>query len=181
MILVCWILYLFYWIISARSIKPAAERQNWGGVLAHRLPVWLGAILLFVPQADPIGRPMITNSAATKWLGAAICVVGLIGAILSRKILADNWSENVEFKQGHQLVERGPYRHVRHPIYSTILVMCLGTALAYNRLIGIVSLLLFLIGFLIKLKQEERLLLRHFPEEYPAYRARTKMLVPFVF
>jgi protein-S-isoprenylcysteine O-methyltransferase Ste14 len=58
--------------------------------------------------------------------------------------------------------------------------MCFGTALAFNRLAALASLLFFFIGFLIKLKQEERLLARHFPDEYPAYKARTRMLVPFV-
>ncbi len=177
----CWILYLLYWIISARSVKSPAERQSWAGVLAHRLPVWLGAVLMFLPKADPFGTLLTPSPAATKWLGAAIVVLGLFEAVWARKTLAGNWSANVEFKQGHKLVEEGPYRLVRHPIYTSILLMCFGTALMINRLAALAGFLLITFGFLIKLKQEERLLLRHFPDEYPAYKARTKMLVPFVF
>jgi protein-S-isoprenylcysteine O-methyltransferase Ste14 len=181
LIAACWILFLVFWIIRARSIKPAAERQSWSGKLANRLPIGLGAILMFVANADPFGAAIRPHAVAMKWLGTVIAILGLSGAVWSRNILADNWSNNVEFKQGHQLVERGPYRLVRHPIYTSILLMCIGTAFAYNRVVGLASLLFFFIGFLIKLKQEERLLLRHFPDEYPAYKARTKMLVPFVF
>jgi protein-S-isoprenylcysteine O-methyltransferase Ste14 len=78
-------------------------------------------------------------------------------------------------------VERGPYRFVRHPIYTSHLLMGLGTAIASGLLVAFAGLLLFIIGFWIKLKQEEGLLLRHFPDEYPAYKARVKALVPFVF
>jgi protein-S-isoprenylcysteine O-methyltransferase Ste14 len=181
LIAACWILFVLYWMISARSIKPAAERQSRAAMLAHKLPVCLGAILMLVPRADPFGTPIIPDAASAKWLGAFICVLGLLGAFWSRKILADNWSNDVEFKQGHQLIESGPYHFVRHPIYSSILLMLFGAALTVNRFISLASLVLFFAGFFIKLKQEERLLLRHLPAGYPAYKARTKMLLPFVF
>jgi protein-S-isoprenylcysteine O-methyltransferase Ste14 len=177
----CWILYLFYYLISARSIKPAAERQSWTSMLAHKLPIGLGAILLFVPGVDPLGTVVIPHAAATESLGVAICVLGTFAAIWSRKTLADNWSSNVEFKQGHKLVERGPYRLVRHPIYTSLLLMCLGTAIVSRRLAALASLLFVFTGFWMKLKQEERLLLRHFPDEYPACKVRVMALVPSVF
>jgi protein-S-isoprenylcysteine O-methyltransferase Ste14 len=181
LIAACWILYLLYWAISARSAKPAAERQRWAGMLANRLPLMVGAILLFVPWADPFRAPITSQSVAMKWLGAAMVFLGLFGAIWSRRILADNWSANVEFKEGHKLVERGPYRFARHPIYTSILLMILGTAFSSNRLVALAAFPFFFIGFFIKLKQEERLMLRHFPDEYAAYKSRTKMLVPLVF
>jgi protein-S-isoprenylcysteine O-methyltransferase Ste14 len=59
--------------------------------------------------------------------------------------------------------------------------MVLGTAIASGLLVAFAGFLLILTGFCIKLKQEETLLLRHFPEEYPAYKARVKALVPYVF
>jgi len=107
--------------------------------------------------------------------------VGLFAAIWSRKTLGSDWSRDVELKEGHQLVERGPYRFVRHPIYTSHLLMGLGTAIASGLLLAFAGLLSFFVGFWIKLKQEERLLLTHFPNEYPAYKARVKALVPFVF
>ena len=59
--------------------------------------------------------------------------------------------------------------------------MVLGTALASGLLVAFAALLLILAGFYIKLRQEENLLLNHFPNEYPAYKARVKALLPFVF
>jgi protein-S-isoprenylcysteine O-methyltransferase Ste14 len=59
--------------------------------------------------------------------------------------------------------------------------MGLGTAITFGGIAGFAGCFLFLIGFWIKLGQEEELLVRHFPEEYPAYKRRVKALVPFLF
>lgn len=181
MVWACWIVYGFYWVISAASTKPAAERQSRTGIFAHRVPVWLGFLLLFVRPLDRLHWRLLEHGAALAWTGAALCAAGVFLAIASRRVLASNWSINVEFKQDHELIQRGPYRLIRHPIYSAILLMTLGAGLATNRLIPMFSTPLVLAGFLIKLKQEEKLMTRHFPAEYPAYQARTKMLTPFLF
>jgi protein-S-isoprenylcysteine O-methyltransferase Ste14 len=180
LILACWIVLILYWNISARSIKPVAESQTWSGRLA-RVPVWLGYILLVTAWVHPFGMRVIPNTFTAEYSGVAICAAGLFAAIWSRKTLGSEWSRDVELKQGHQLVERGPYRFVRHPIYTSHLLMGLGTAVASGLLLAFVGFLLFFIGFWIKLKQEEDLLLSHFSEEYPAYKARVKALLPFVF
>jgi protein-S-isoprenylcysteine O-methyltransferase Ste14 len=180
LIVACWVLLVLYWNVSGRSVKPAAEPQSWTGRLA-RVPVWLGYILFVAAAAHPFGMAVISHSAIGEWLGVAICALGLFAAIWSRKTLGDDWSRDVEFKEGHKLVERGPYRFVRHPIYTSHLLMGLGTAVESGLLLAFSGLLLFFIGFCIKIKQEESLLLRHFPDEYPAYKTRAKALVPFVF
>ncbi len=180
LIIACWVLLILYWNISARSIKAAAERQSWSGRLA-RVPVWLGYILFVVAGAHPFGMVLIPHTVIVGYLGVAVCALGLFAAIWSRKTLGNDWSRDVEIKQEHKLVERGPYRFVRHPIYTSHLLMGLGTAIASGLLIAFAGLGLFFIGFWIKLKQEEALLLKHFPDEYPAYKVRVKALVPFVF
>jgi protein-S-isoprenylcysteine O-methyltransferase Ste14 len=180
LILACWLLLVLYWKISARFVKPAAEVQSLAGRLA-RTPEYLGFILLTVAWAYPLGPVVVPHTAVFQWLGVAICALGLVVSIWSRKMLEGNWSRNVEFKQGHKLVEQGPYRYARHPIYTGHLLMALGTALASGLLIAFAGVLSLFLGFWIKLRQEETLLLRHFPEEYPGYKARVKELVPFVF
>ncbi|MGO8838569.1 MAG: methyltransferase family protein [Limisphaerales bacterium] len=182
LIIACWISFVLYWAINARSVKAAAERQSWTGMLAHRLPILAGGVLLFWPAfPGRLGRELIPHAVLLQAPGVLICVLGLCAAVWSRKVLADNWSSLVVFKEKHVLVERGPYRFVRHPIYTSILVMCLGTALVSNRVAALPALVFYFAGFWIKLKQEEKLLLRHFPDAYPAYQARVKALVPCVF
>ena len=113
-------------------------------------------------------------------MAVVLCALGLLVAIWARRTLAGNWSSDVTFKQGHELVKAGPYRFVRHPIYTGLLLMCLGSALDIGRLRGWLGLVLVFVGFWIKLKQEETLMLQHFPDDYPAYRKQVKALVPFV-
>ena len=179
LILACWVFLVVYWNISARSIKPVAEGQDWSGRLA-RMPIWLGYIVLIVICIYPFGIVMIRRTAVSRSLAVAICVLGLMVSIWSRKALGTEWSRDVELKQGHRLVERGPYAFVRHPIYTGHLLMGLGTAIGSGQMVAFAGLALFFVGFWIKLRQEEKLLVRSFPEEYPAYRARVRALVPYV-
>jgi protein-S-isoprenylcysteine O-methyltransferase Ste14 len=180
LILGCWVSLGLYWNISARSIKSAAEQQSFAARLA-RMPVWLGFVLFIAAWVYPLGPVAIRRTVFSDSAAVAICALGLFVAIWSRKVLGAEWSRDVELKKGHQLVERGPYRFMRHPIYTGHLLMGLGTATASGLLVAYVGLVSFMVEFWIKLNQEECLLLRGFPDEYPAYKARVKALIPYVF
>jgi|SRR5580704_285452 protein-S-isoprenylcysteine O-methyltransferase Ste14 len=177
-----WIAFIVYWTVTGFQQRAVAERVPWFTQLAHKLPVGFGAWLMIFPLWDHrLWNPLLPFSQPVfPWLGAALCVIGVAGAIWARWTLAGNWNSNVVFKQGHELIERGPYRFVRHPIYTSLLVMGLGTALAENRLSGFAGVFFWFVGFWIKLRQEEKLLTRHFAAEYPAYMTRVKALIPFV-
>ena len=83
-------------------------------------------------------------------------------------------------KEGHELIERGPYRFVRHPIYTGILAMLAGTAIALGYFGGFIGFLLVFVSFWVKLKREEDLMLEHFPAKYAAYQRRVKRIIPFL-
>ena len=180
LILVCWASLGVYWNISARSVKSGAERQSFAARLA-RMPVWLGFVLFIAAWVHPFGMVAIRRTVFSDSVAVAICGLGLLVAIWSRNTLGTEWSQDVELKRGHKLVQRGPYRLMRHPIYTGHLLMGLGTAIASGLLIAFVGLALFAGGFWIKLNQEESLLLRSFPDEYPAYKRRVKALIPYLF
>jgi protein-S-isoprenylcysteine O-methyltransferase Ste14 len=95
-------------------------------------------------------------------------------------VLGRNWSSTVVIKVGHELVQRGPYRYVRHPIYTGMILMFAANVILAGRVGGILGLLLFAYGFVIKLLREERLMMQQFPSSYPEYMKRTKRLVPYV-
>jgi protein-S-isoprenylcysteine O-methyltransferase Ste14 len=179
LILACWALLAVYWNISARSTKPAAQGQSFAARLT-RMPVWLGFVLFIAAWAHPSGMVAIRRTVFSDSAAVAICALGLFVCVWSRKALGAEWSRDVELKQGHKLVESGPYRFMRHPIYTGHLLMGLGTAMASGSLVGFAGLAMFVIGFWIKLSQEERLLQRAFPDEYSAYKARAKALIPYV-
>jgi protein-S-isoprenylcysteine O-methyltransferase Ste14 len=180
-IIACWVIFLGYWAVSALRTKAVAERQSPASILAHRAPLTLGGLLLWYPKLpDALNLALTPQTDVLRAIAAVVCVFGLLVALWSRWTLADNWSSTVTFKKGHELVEAGPYRFARHPIYTGILLMCLASAITAGRLRSWLGFLLLCAGLWIKLRQEESLLLRHFPDEYPSYRSRVKALVPFL-
>jgi protein-S-isoprenylcysteine O-methyltransferase Ste14 len=180
LIFACWFGLSLYWKMSARETKPAVQTQVMTSRLA-RFPVWLGFLLLAAAGVCPSWGAMPGASfAAAAWLGIILCASGMLFAIWSRRTLGDDWSQDVELKQGHRLVLQGPYRLVRHPIYTAHLLIALGSAITFGSWLGYVAVVSFFVGFRVKLAQEEELLLRSFPDKYPEYRARVKALVPWL-
>jgi protein-S-isoprenylcysteine O-methyltransferase Ste14 len=176
----CWIIFEVYWLASAHGLKLTVERQSWRSLVAQRLPVLLGVLLISLPVVPyPLSQAFLREPWAAA-AGVVLCVLGLCIAVWARHRLAGNWSALVTLKKDHELIESGPYRFVRHPIYTGILAMLLGTAVVMGRLGGWMGFLCVTLGFWMKLKHEEALMLRHFPDKYPAYQTRVKALVPFV-
>lgn len=180
-IFACWIAFFVYWLFASVRVKAVAERQSAGSRLFHSVYLWIGALLLLrdMPFLGLDHRWL----AYTPRLGAAaafITAAGVALAIWARTTLGGNWSGAVTIKQGHELVQRGPYRWVRNPIYTGLLLMFAGTALAIGEMRGLAAVALVYLGFWIKIRQEEAFMLRQFPDAFPAYRDRVRALIPFV-
>ncbi len=175
-----WLILVAYWLYSARGNKPTAYRHN---------PVWrilalLGIaslILLFEAYPRYFHRQVFFPTYAGKAAGVAVCAAGVAFAIWARRTLGTNWSGNPTIKEGHELVEAGPYRLVRHPIYTGILFAMAGTGIGSGQVRHLVILGFALVVLCAKLRIEESLMLRQFPQAYPGYMRRTKALIPFVF
>jgi protein-S-isoprenylcysteine O-methyltransferase Ste14 len=109
-----------------------------------------------------------------------IVVAGAAFTVWARITLGRNWSAEVTFKQDHELIESGPYALARHPIYTGLIVMALGTAINYGRAIGFALLLSLCGGTWWKARQEERVMSNHFPDAYAAYKTRVRAIIPFL-
>ena len=179
-ILGCWLIFITYWIISAQRVKAIVEKQSLQSALIHRIPLGFSYFLMAWHLPPPLNRFVTPHADWALAMGDLVCVMGLFVTLWARRTLAGNWSSDVTFKQGHELIRTGPYQFVRHPIYTGLLIMCLGTAIEIGQLRGWLALPLMAIAFGIKLKQEERLLLRHFPNEYPTYQKQVRALMPFI-
>ena len=112
------------------------------------------------------------------WLAVSLVALGLAICVAARIWLGGNWSGTVTLKQGHELVRSGPYRWVRHPIYTGLLLAVFGTAIATGEWRGIIAVVLFAIAFLHKIRIEERFLIDRFGAAYDRYRDQVPALVP---
>jgi len=178
----CWLGFVAIWVIAAVSTKPTGYRET----RAQRLRYWVWLVsayllLLYGPRLPyPLNLRIVPHVTPTALTAAALCLIGLAFAVWARVTLGRNWSGVVTLKEGHELIERGPYRFVRHPIYTGMLTMFFATALALGHLAGFAATLLMFASFWIKLRDEEKLMLQQFPGQYAAYRQRTRRIIPFV-
>ncbi len=91
------------------------------------------------------------------------------------------WSGAIVRKEGHHIVETGPYALVRHPIYTGLIVAIFATAAAQATVTGLIGAALVAIGLWLKARVEERFLTAELgADAYAAYRRRVPMLVPFL-
>jgi protein-S-isoprenylcysteine O-methyltransferase len=177
-----WIALIAIWIIAALKIKqPVRRLSGWQRSVQVALTV-VGAVLLFDRDLSlgSLGTRFLPESAAVAWLGFAMTVAGIAFAVWARFVLGQNWSSQVTLKQEHELICRGPYRLVRHPIYSGILLALLGTAIYFGELRGLIAFACFVAGWWLKARTEEALMLQQFGEQYRAYQRDVKALIPFV-
>ena len=180
---VCWIIFIVVWLLGAVSTKRTIYRESSVERARYWLVLVIGYFLVIKSSSlpSPLDWLVLPHTGSSAWIGAFLSMSGLLFAIWARVILGRNWSGVVTLKEGHELIERGPYRFVRHPIYTGILAMFTGTAIAIGYFGGFLGLLLVFVSFWLKLKREEDLMLKHFPDKYVAYQRRVKRIIPFLF
>jgi protein-S-isoprenylcysteine O-methyltransferase Ste14 len=177
-----WLVWLAIWIAASRGVKRTRTAEPLREALANRIPVGLGAAMLASPAWLPdalTGRFLWGPDGPA--LGTLLVFAGLSFAIWARWHLGRNWSSTVVVKEGHTLIASGPYRWVRHPIYSGMVVALFGTAWALGEPRGFLGAGLILFGFVIKLLAEEARMRDAFPLSYDDYCRRTARLIPGVF
>jgi protein-S-isoprenylcysteine O-methyltransferase Ste14 len=171
-----WAAFWAYWLVAAFSAKRG--RVQWSGQLRIRVVI-LGIAIVLVRVGVFRGHG-ITMQPWQAGIGLVLFAVGLAVAIWARVSLGRNWGTPMTQKDEPELVTGGPYRLVRHPIYSGILVAGAGTALALNWLwlaaVGLAG-----VYFVYSATVEERFLTAQFPDRYPAYKRSTRMLLPYIF
>jgi protein-S-isoprenylcysteine O-methyltransferase Ste14 len=186
LILACWLAFIAVWLVHAAGRKETIERGSFGSRLAYWLPLAIGSALIgkgfsHTPYPGNLGDVLLTRTPLHGWIGFALALTGLLVAIWARQVLGRNWSASVVVKDKHELVTSGPYARIRHPIYTGLLLMLLGSAVSLGTRAAFLGFMLCLLSCWIKLRQEEMLMIRVFPDSYPAYRTRTKRLVPFIW
>jgi protein-S-isoprenylcysteine O-methyltransferase Ste14 len=137
-------------------------------------------LLMFVYVFTPwLDGAHIAFPAWVRWSGALLAAVGIGLFCWSHLALGTNWSGIVELSQGHRLVTEGPYRYVRHPMYSAFFMMGFGLLLlSANWLLGLIHLGVVTGMYRARVEDEEALMSEHFGDAYRAYLARTGRLLP---
>jgi protein-S-isoprenylcysteine O-methyltransferase Ste14 len=168
-----WLVFWIYWLASAASSKESVE-SGWRTRLTG-----VSAIAVFLVAGVLRGGSLAVHSVILETIGAVLFVCGIALAVWARLHLGRNWGMPMTQRAEPELVTSGPYRFVRHPIYTGLLTAVLGTALV-NNLLGLIVVVVVLAYFYYCGTVEERNLAATFPQAYPEYKSRTKMLIPFL-
>ena len=178
--MIVWVIFSLYWAIAAKDSAPTARSEP---VWSRQFHVVLvnGALLLLVLSVPGLTHRFLPVSAALEWVGLGIQAAFVLLAIWARRILGSNWSGEVRIATEHRLIQSGPYRLVRHPIYTAILWMYFGTMLISGEIHAPLALLVITLAYWRKIRLEERALGETFGADFDAYRRDTWALVPMVF
>ena len=184
LIYLIWGAFFLYWFLAALFNQAKTEQKE---AIAHRLLylTLLGlaiALIAFDPEIyGPLLWRFIQDSLVVRVIGLVILVIGLGFAVWARIHLGRYWSARITLVQGHQLIQTGPYRLVRNPIYFGALAAVFGTALIIGEIRALLALILVLAAFLLKISQEEKWLRERFGPEFIEYQKKVKALIPFIF
>lgn len=177
--LLFWVVWLVWGMITTRQ-RPVTKGR--GGDFTVRLLVTVVVVTyighhfpaFFQYKASwPNYPPMVVT-------GFLLELAGMFLAVWARRHIGTFWSSAVVLREGHRVVDTGPYRLVRHPIYSGILLALLGTFLMEGSMEFLIILVVVVGVFVWKGWAEERLLIANLGEEYVNYRRRTHMLIPWL-
>jgi protein-S-isoprenylcysteine O-methyltransferase Ste14 len=168
-----WIIFWIYWLVSASTSKESV-RGGWRTRLTG-----VSAVGVFVVAVVLRGGGLAVHSLILATIGAVLFACGIALAVWARLHLGRNWGMPTTQRAEPELVTSGPYRFVRHPIYTGLLLAILGTALV-NNLLGLIVVAVLIAYFYYCGIIEERHLTATFPTAYPEYKRRTKMLIPFL-
>ncbi len=176
----CWGALGIYWLISALGTKKIAVNEN-TGMRTFRLAILVLMLILLMTdwlRIGPLAWRFMPRHSGMVWIGVALTVVGAALAIWARRTLGRNWSDKVVLKVDHELIQSGPYRYLRHPIYTGVLLAVAGSALTIGEWRGVAALVLLGTNYFIKATREEKILAANFGEAFAEHKRRTGFFLP---
>jgi protein-S-isoprenylcysteine O-methyltransferase Ste14 len=178
--LALWVGFSIYWGVAAKSASTVRSAESPGSRAFHMLLINGSMLLIFVPLPGLTGR-FVPDTTIVHIIGVIIQTAFLAFAIWARRTLGRNWSGNVTVKVDHELVRTGPYRRIRHPIYTAMFGMYAGAAITVGQVHSIVALGILMLAYARKMRQEELVMRGEFGAAYDDYRRHSWAVIPPVW
>jgi protein-S-isoprenylcysteine O-methyltransferase Ste14 len=185
-VFISWTVFILFWMISAFSVKRDLKNSPWRRFAWLRIVIVLTIASLLLSRSSShlfarrfdILQAVYSNSESA-FVGVLLTLFGVGYAIWARVHLGRNWSPIPNVKENHELITSGPYRLVRHPIYTGIMMATLGTGFVIP--LWLVVFVIMTAVFVWRVVVEENLMTKQFPNQYPEYKKRTWAFVPYVW
>jgi protein-S-isoprenylcysteine O-methyltransferase Ste14 len=174
-----WAVFAVWWAVRAFSAARTERLEPSRSRVAFLALAAAGVLFLLAPP-EPLRRPLWPVSTPLLCIALAVEVAGVAFAIVAREYLGAMWSGRVTLKEDHRIVRSGPYRWVRHPIYTGVLTAILGVVAARANLAAVLGFAMIAAGLARKVVAEEALLREHFGAAYDDYRREVAAIIPFI-
>ena len=180
-IIILWVGFVASWLAAAGWSRPTEKSAGVGAEIPYRIILVVGAVVMFVPAHGYDGPLRLWHvSFIEAWSCVGLIAAGFAFSWWARIHLGSLWSGQITRKTDHRVVDTGPYRVVRHPIYTGILLAVFATAAAKGTVWGVGAVPIITLGLWMKARLEERWLRQELgPDAYDSYRRRVPMLLPF--
>jgi protein-S-isoprenylcysteine O-methyltransferase Ste14 len=174
-----WVAFGLYWEIAAKDAAKAKSSESRSSRGVHVVLVNIAQILVLFPIVG-LGR-FLPGSRLTMIAGLLVQFAGTALAVWARIHLGRNWSGAIAIKEEHQLIQSGPYRRLRHPIYTGLLAMYIGAAIVTGEWLAVIGVAIVVVAYWRKIRLEEAAVGMAFGPAYEAYRRETWALIPGVY
>jgi protein-S-isoprenylcysteine O-methyltransferase Ste14 len=188
-----WWIWAITWIIASLWANRTVKRPGIGREWVYRVLALAGFVFLLAgvgriqdgrfswgPWPGPLGKPLWFAPIPIAWAFVGVAFMGFAFAWWARIHLGRLWSGSITRKEGHRIIDSGPYAIVRHPIYTGILLSGIASAIVMATPHAYIGAVLLIVAYWLKARLEERWLREELgPQDYDAYRRRVPMLVPF--
>jgi protein-S-isoprenylcysteine O-methyltransferase Ste14 len=177
-----WVIMFLYWLYAALQTKTTVRREAGARRIIYLILVISAFALVYSRYFNKgfLSAKIFNPVVYTEYAGLILCIASIVFAIVARWWLGKNWSGTVTVKKDHELIQTGPYRITRHPIYTGIFMGLTGAALIQAEIKDIIALVLLFTGLHIKMIKEEKFMAETFPA-YKEYAEKTKRLIPFIY
>jgi protein-S-isoprenylcysteine O-methyltransferase Ste14 len=185
-VIMCWWLFALTFWLRKRPPKARVAKRDWTSLTGMFLQgaaygfVWLNPLRRKAFSPAQFGSQVLEWALAVLAVAVAVASVWLVNSAARR--LGKQWALAARLVEGHELIQDGPYRFVRNPIYTGMFGMLVATGLAAGRWLNLlIAIVLFAIGTYIRIRSEERLLRQAFGSEFEAYARNVPALIPGIY
>src|SRR2546421_506383 len=175
-----WFVWAIVWLLMAAWSKPSKRREVPWQRLEHVIPLLIGFLLIYNRNFawSWLATRFVPQNSIVATTGLLLTAGGLLFAVWARIALGANWSGTVTIKSGHNLIRRGPYRWIRHPIYTGLLISLVGTLMLQGEVRAFLGFVLALFALYRKARREEQFLSEEFGEGFAEHAKHTGMFLP---
>ena|ERR1700686_3578884 len=185
-VVLCWIVFAGIFLLLKRPPKASEAKRDRFSALGIVLQMCAYFLVWFQPPWQPFLPPVAALSGITGIVFSAftVAMAAASGWLLEAAVrtLGQQWALRARLVEGHTLITVGPYAYVRNPVYTAMLGLLIATGLAMEHWIALIAaVVLFVMGMVIRVRSEEKLLRTAFGQEFEEYAKRVPAVLPGIF